>query len=229
MPRRELAEPPLAHRMRRALRREVAPPLVGRAHVPEKHAEQILIAYPLTEELHRRDDQPFLKHLGRERERARRHAADVGVVGAARHEEARRLVGVVEEDGRDHRHVGEVGAALVRIVEHGHVAGPPRGEGRERRRHARGHRAEVHGDVRRLRHEPAPPVEHRAREVKTFLDVRRKARAPERHAHLFGHPGETVTIQFDQNRVHEALGRLNVDTFVRWGSALLRTNLNLLT
>ena len=95
-----------------------------------------------------------------------------------------RVDGEAERGARDERHVGEVRAAGVRVVEDEDVVRarvvPHDGGDRVR------HRAEVDGDVLGLRDHPAALVEERRRAVAPLLDVRRERRADEHRAHLLG-------------------------------------------
>ena len=77
-------------------------------------------------------------------------AADLGVVAAGGDVE-QRCVGLVlgVEDRRDHGDVGQVGAAVVRVVDRVDVARPHlAGVAPEHLLDALAHRAQVHGDVR---------------------------------------------------------------------------------
>src|SRR5699024_4013010 len=102
---------------------------------------------------------------------AGRDAADIGVVGAAGDVEQHVVVGIVEHR-RNHGNVRQVGAAVVGVVEHEHVAGPHAvpaalGDGA----HAFAHRAQVHRHVRRVGDQAGLRVEYGAGEVQPFLDV----------------------------------------------------------
>jgi hypothetical protein len=70
----------------------------------------------------------------------------------------------VQEHRRNHRHVRQMRAAVVRRVEHEHVAGLHRAAAPlDDRFHAFAHRAEMHGHVRRIGDQVAVGVEQRAR------------------------------------------------------------------
>src|SRR3989304_3477976 len=84
VPRDELQEPPLAGALRRDLGIEVAAALLGGAHIAEDELENSLVAHAGVVQLHGWDDDALLKELAGDRHRPRRHAADVGVVGAVR-------------------------------------------------------------------------------------------------------------------------------------------------
>jgi hypothetical protein len=78
--------------------------------------------------------------------------------------------GIAERRTGDERHVGEVRAARVRIVEHVDVfrPRPARANGRD----GIGEGAEVDGDVLGLDNHPPARVEERGRAVAALLDVR---------------------------------------------------------
>ena len=108
---------------------------------------------------------------------------------ARRPREARGARPLLREDGRDHRHVGQVRPTEVRVVEDRDVALGPGGERLDRADGLR-HRAEVDGDVRRLRERLPGGVEDRAGEVLPLLDVGRERGVPQRRAHLLGGRGD---------------------------------------
>ena len=102
--------------------------------------------------------------------------------------------------GAHQRDVGQVRAAGVRIVDDGHVARRPSATRSSTARHRQRRRAEVHRDVRRLRHQPPLRVEQRARVVAPLLDVRRKRRPRQRHAHLLGHLRQAMVPDLELRR-----------------------------
>ena len=102
-------------------------------------------------------------------------AADIGVVRAAGDVEQDGAAVAIEHRG-NHGDIRQVGAAVVGIVEHEHVAGAhgaraALGDGA----HALAHGAQVHGHVRRVGHQVAVRVEHGTGEIQAFLDVAEKA------------------------------------------------------
>ena len=106
----ELVEPPLGEAVRGELGAEVAAPLLG---LPRRLDEAL--EHLVGEEL-RRQDHALLLERARERGQARRlDPADVGVVGARDRE--------AEGGAGDERHVGQVRAAGVRVVEDRDLAG----------------------------------------------------------------------------------------------------------
>jgi hypothetical protein len=75
-----------AHLVRADLRHQVAAPFVGRAHIVQNQFQQRLVQRARLQNLDGWDAQSLLVDFGRQRHRARRCAAGVGVVRAARHE-----------------------------------------------------------------------------------------------------------------------------------------------
>ena len=91
---------------------EVAPVLLGHAHIGAQDLDDILVQHAAADELARRDADAFLLDLGqRARERSRDGAADVRVVDVAG-DEADELA--VDEDGLPDVDVGRVGARPIR-------------------------------------------------------------------------------------------------------------------
>jgi len=82
--------------MRGDLRGQVATPFIGRADVTQNQIEHGLVCSTRLDDLDRRDDQALLIDLGRERHRAGRHAAHVGVVGAGRHKQVGRTLALAQ-------------------------------------------------------------------------------------------------------------------------------------
>ena len=144
-----------ARRTRRALRREITAPLVGRANVRQHQAHHVLDGNATSLDANRRHDDAFLKQFGR----ALRHAAgtqttDVRVVrphGGEGNDLA------IDADGLDHREVRQVRAASVWIVEQEHVARLRRAS--HHGAHGLRHGAEVHRNVRGLGDHSSPRVE----------------------------------------------------------------------
>ena len=121
------------------------------------------------------------------RHRARRDAADVGVMRARGGEEFDVRCIAASNTGRDDRQVGQVRAARVRRVHEVRIAGPQVGAvGVEHGRNARSHRAEVHRHVRRVGDQVRVGVEQRAGEIEPLLDVDRARGLAQHGAHLLG-------------------------------------------
>ena len=101
------------------------------------------------------------------------------------------------------RDVGEMRAAMERVVEHHDVAGFHR-EGVDCGPHGQGHCAEVHGHVIALRDRLAAFVVDRARIIEALLDVRREARPAQRHAHFLRDRKKQVLedLEFDRMDLH---------------------------
>jgi hypothetical protein len=154
------------------------------------------------------DDDAFLLQCARPgRGRPGRDAADIGVMPARADEEPDGLaIGV--EHRRDHRHVRQVRAAIVRIVQCHHVARLQRLAAQaQHRAHALAHRAEMHRHVRRVRHQAAVGVEDGAGKIQPLLDVYAHGRVLQHRAGLFRNVHEQVVEQLQQHRVGPAAAR----------------------
>ena len=133
--------------------------------------------------------------------RARRDAADVGVMAARTGVEQHFAAGVVEHR-RDHRDVGQVGAAGIGVVEHpGVTRQQVAARGGDHRLHAFTHRAEVHRHVRRVGDQLAAAVKQRTGKIEALLDVDRAGGVGERRAHLLGDRHVEVVEDLQQHRV----------------------------
>ena len=99
---------------------------------------------------------------------------------------------------RDERDVREMGAARIRIVQRPHLTGG--GVVRHHRGDGVGHRAEMDGNVLRLRDHATPFVEERRRTVAPLLDVGREGRADEHRAHLLGDRAEQAAENLELDR-----------------------------
>ena len=104
----------------RDLRGEVSAALLGRAHVGENNPQNLIVDLSLLEQLHRREAQSLLIDLPRQRHRARRHAADIGVMRTGRQVVGR--FSVFNENRRHGGDIGQVRAAAERVVENDDVA-----------------------------------------------------------------------------------------------------------
>ena len=146
---------------------------------------------------------------GRERRhRPRRGAADVGMV-AARADVKGGLGTLADIHRRDHRDVGQVGAAVVRVVEHIHIAGlHAAGVFADDRLDALAHGAQVHGHMGCVGDQVAPGIEQRTRKVEPLLDVHRVGGVLQLQAHLFGDVHEQVVEHLQQHRVDRGAGRV---------------------
>ena len=142
----------------------------------------------------------FLLDIGRvRRHRARRNAADIGVM-AARGDPEQDVLAV--EDRRADRDVGQMRAAVIGRVDRIGVAGPDLAlvladDGLDRAVH----RAEMHRHMRRVGDQRAVAVEHRAGEIEPLLDVHRIGGVLQRHAHLLGDRHEQVVEHFEHHRI----------------------------
>ncbi len=153
------------------------------------------------------------------RHRARRAAADVGVVAAGSHVErgsprqaavltptpTRTLPleggGPIQIDGGHDRDVGQVRAAVVRVVEHIHVAALHGGVALDHGLDRLAHRAQVHRHVRCVGDQFAVGVEERATEVESLLDVHRVGGVLQPQPHLLGDVHEQVVEDLEHHRV----------------------------
>ena len=96
------------------------------------------------------------------------------------------------EDGSDHGDVGEVGAAVVRVVEDVDVAAADARVALDHHLDRLAHGAQVHRHVRRVGDQAAVGVEDRAGKVEPLLDVDRVRGGLQAHPHLFGDRHEQV-------------------------------------
>ena len=126
----------------------------------QKLQHRVLAEASALDQLERVDIDLFLLDAGRLRaHRARRDAADIGVVSARRDEE-QDLGATLGEHRRDHRNVGEMRAAVIGRVEHPNVAGFKLGADlAPYRLDATVHGTEMHRDMRRVGDEAPFAVE----------------------------------------------------------------------
>ncbi|MNK60659.1 hypothetical protein D3C87_798010 [compost metagenome] len=143
----------------------------------------------------------FLDARGVGRHGAWRGAADIGMV-AARADIEQDGAARFAEHGRDHRHVGQMRAAVVRVVQHVDVARP---HGARIARHdgadALAHGTQVHGHVRRVGDQMALRVEDGAAEIEPLLDVDGMGRILQAQPHLLGDRHEQVIENFQHHGV----------------------------
>ena len=135
--------------------------------------------------------------------RSRGDPADLGVVASGGDEEQDRSGRRAGPEHRsDDRDVGEMGAAVIRIVDGVHVARLDRpAPAPHDLLHARAHRAEMDGDVGGVGDQVAGGIEHRAREVEPFTDVHRLRGRLQRRAHLLGGRHEEVVEDLQHHGV----------------------------
>src|SRR5262249_24325033 len=168
----------------------------------EEVVERLFAEAAAVHELEVVDVDAFFLDRGRvRRHRAGGNAADVGVV-AARGDREQELAAGVIEDGRGHRDVGQVRAAVVGRVDGVDVAQRDLAlvladDGFDRAVHG----AEMHRHVRRVGDEGGVGGEHRAGEVEPLLDVDRIGGVLQRHAHLLGDRHEQIVEHFEHYRV----------------------------
>ena len=118
--------------MRRHLRFQVADAFSRIATVGHDQRHGALVHPAAQPQLQRRNDDAFLVQLRAQRRRPGRHAADIGVMRSAGHKIAQFATG---EDRRNHRDIGQMRPAVIRIVEHDHIAGVKILKLVDRRRH----------------------------------------------------------------------------------------------
>ncbi len=194
-----LPQPPFAGAVGGELGGEVPLALGRSAHIGQQQAQQLTVELPAAHDLHRRDAQPLLEDLGGEGERARGHAADIGMVGAVGDEEGGALP--PEKDRRHQGDVGQVGPSAIGVVEKDRVAGREV-RALQGRRHRQGHRSEMHRDVGGLGHHPPLPVEEGAGEVPPLLDVGGEGGAHQHRPHFLGEGDEAVLDHFQTDGVY---------------------------
>ena len=141
----------------------------------------------------------LLDRGGVRRHRARRDAADIGMV-AARGDPEQDLAAV--EDRRADGDVGQMRAAVIGRVDRVDVARADLAfvladDGLDRAIH----RAEMHRHVRGVGDQRAVAVEHRAGEIEPLLDVDRIGGVLQRHAHLLGDRHEQIVEHFEHDRI----------------------------
>ena len=139
---------------------------------------------------------------GKRRHRTRRCATNVGMVTARAHvKHGRRVVGQIHRG--DHRHIGQMGATVVGVVEHKHIAGLHAAvvfgdHGFD----ALAHRAQVHRHVRRIGDQVALRVKQRTRKIQSLFDVDRVRGVLQLQTHLLGNVHEQVVEHLQQHRVN---------------------------
>jgi hypothetical protein len=114
-----------------------------------------------------------------------------------------------------------VRAAVVRVVEHVHVARLHDRVARDHGLDALAHAAQVHRHVRRVGDQLPIGVEQRAGEVQPLLDVHRVGRVLQPQAHLLGDVHEEVVEHLQHHRV--GLGADGVLLLARGARAAARS------
>jgi hypothetical protein len=105
-------------------------------------------------------------------------------------------------DDLDHGEIGEMRPTVRRVIEQKQVTGAR--PGGAHRCHRLGHGAQMHGNVRRLRHHAPRRVEERAGSIAPFADVGRDAAALEQPAHLLGQHGHALREDGELERIEGA-------------------------
>ena len=197
----DLPQSPLTHPVGSYLGCQVTAPLSRGAYVAKNYVKQWLDHSPALHQLDRGDDQPFLVDLAGQGHGAGRHAAHVGVVGAAGDKEGRGIR-PIHEHGRDHGDVGQVRAAQVGIVQHHQVAWSPHVERLQRSAHRSGHCPQVDRDVGCLGHHLPVTQKAGAGKVPAFLDIGAVRRPTQGYTHLLGDGDKEVLEYLECDRIH---------------------------
>ena len=198
-----LVHAPHAQAAGRDLGEVIAAPLVGNPRIEQQEVEHVLDQLALAEQPYDGDAQTLLIDLRHAAgHAARRHAADVGMVGDVAHEADELAV-------REHRHrkvdVGQMrSAGDERIVGDENVALVDVGErylGKQSV-HQPHHRAEMDGErVLGLHDQPALRIDDRGRVIVPLLDVGRIGALHQRDVGLVGDGAQAVRQDFERDRV----------------------------
>ena len=201
----------LADRERGRLRLDVADALVGDADVRQDDGEDFLVHHALLVELHRRQPQAFLLHLGGVgRKAAGDHAAQVRPVAGIG--EPAPVLAAVEERFYE-THVHQVRAAEVGVVDDEQVVGlerdVPVAHVLDHRARAELHRADKHRQPEvALRDERAVLASVDAvRAVHALGNHRAERGAAEREVHLVAHLLQPVLDDGEADGIERAHGR----------------------
>ena len=197
----QLGHAPGAQFGRRNLGADVAAHQVGLAAVGEDEALQILVIAPGMGDLHGRQQQPLVEHLGR----VGRGAAGIGAadIRLVRDRAAEPDQPSGSEDGRDEAHVRDMRhAGLVGVVRDEHVARRDRAFGIKRQDAADEMAIDGRVEEHRRRRDEAPAaVEDDAGEIARLADDGRIARAVEMIVHLVDQARDLVADHLDRHRV----------------------------
>ncbi len=181
------------------LRAEVSLSFARGTHIGEQQGEQVAIHGSSVHDLHRRDPETFLVDLAAQSHGAGEGAANIRMMSTRCHEKVRlRRLLAANEDWRDERYVGQMGAAAEGIVDDGDVASL-QFEILQNRTHAHRHRPKMHRHVISHRERLACSVKDRAGVIAPLLDVRRESRATQSCTHFFrdGMKNTFENLQFD--------------------------------
>ena len=106
------------------------------------------------------------------------------------------------EDRCDHRHVGQVRAAIIGAVQHEGIAGADLPGGfAHHHLDGMGHGPKMHRHMGRIRHQIALPVKDGTGKIQPFLDVDRPGRIGQRGPHLVGDRHEQIVENLKQHRI----------------------------
>ncbi len=161
---------------------QIALPLLGRPDVGQQQTPHVRLDNPSTHQRHRRNSQPLLEDLTRERHRARRRAPHVRVMRPGGHV-SDGLLAPVGPDATHRCQIRQVCAPVERVVQYDHVAigqiTPVDG-----RTHALRDRAQMHGHVISQSHRSSIAVADGTAVIPSLFDVRRIGAPSERGSHL---------------------------------------------
>jgi hypothetical protein len=173
----------------RDLRAQIAHALGRRADIGEDDRLDPAIHFAFVIEPHRRQAQALAVDFRHRAVAAGRGAADIRPVRADAAIAEQRLA---REGGSDHVHVGQMRAAVIRVVVDENIARFGAGEGGDHGAHGVGHRAEMDRQVRPLRHHLAGGVEDAAGIVARDFQQRRIGGLGEDDLHFLGRRDQRV-------------------------------------
>ena len=118
----------------------------------------------------------------------------------------------IQEHRGDDGHIGQVGAAMVGVIEHIHIAHLHRtGIFSNDRLDALAHGAQVHGHVRSIGDQLSRLVKNGTGKIQALFDVDRVRRVLQLQTHLFSDVHEQVVEHLQQNRVHAGSHRIGLN------------------
>ena len=186
----------------------------GMARPGQQRAHARIVDATVAHQPHRFQQHALLLEAARVgRQRAGRDAADIGVVPAAGDEEVRTALGrgpccplprlpLGKEHRSHHGDVRQVRAPGERVIGHDRVPRLQIRKALEHRTHRFAHGAQVHRNVWSIGHQPASPIEDRARVVQALLDVRGHRRVAKHDSHLLRHRHEAIAEDLEPHRIH---------------------------
>ena len=207
VPGQQRADPSFGHPACPQRRVEVARAVLGQAHVAEQERHGGPVEPALLVDLDGRDADAFLVDVGGEAGIAPRgHPADVGPVSAHGGEDEQLAL---LEDGVEHGHVVQMGAAPVRVVQEDDVAGPDvTGEVLHGAADGPRHGQHVPGMILGLGDHLGLRIEERAREVVELPDHRGVRGADHGRPHLAHDGDEAFADHLERDRVDGSNGHV---------------------